>query len=386
MQIKSPRGIFQARILHTSACVLALSCGVKDYPHEETDQPITASTVKPQLGGGGNSAALSSSPPPAVSSAPPVPSQALPATAAPSAAPSLPPSAAPSTVPVPSTMGMASTAPMPTMPPPTPTVAPPSGATLDLNGTIVAKEDVLAFIHIGHSNMAGRASRPSSERDYFFTEIDAAAWMYKGGAWSPALEPNTAGDSGNRLGGQTLGGPGTALVKQAAALAQDKFVISLGYGVASAYCTQFLPGALYYDQLIESALELKGKVTFAAIVIMLGITERHGTDADIQKYPECINQLTTAIRTDVGEPNLPMLITDYEMGSTGEELKPDGEYGTKIRPLITQIPSVVSNSALVPTEDLGMQDDHHFDLAGQKEWSRRALQIMRDKGWAPWAK
>jgi len=245
---------------------------------------------------------------------------------------------------------------------------------------------VLAFIHIGHSNMAGRASGPSSERDYFFNDIDAATWIYKQKAWNPALEPNTAGDSGNRVGGQTLGGPGTTLVKQAAALAKDKYVVSLGYGVASAYCTQFLPGALYYDQLITSAKELKGHVTFAAIVIMLGITERHGTDADIQQYAACINQLTTAIRNDVGEPNLPMLITDYEMESTGQELKPDGVYASKIRPVIATIPSVVSNSAVVPTDDIGMQDDHHFNLAGYREWCRRGLQIMQDKGWFPWAK
>jgi hypothetical protein len=48
------------------------------------------------------------------------------------------------------------------------------------------------------------------------------------------------------------------------------------------------------------------------------------------------------------------------------------------------IPSVVSNSAIVPTEDIAMQDDHHFNLDGQKEWSRRVLEIMQQKGWFPW--
>ena len=43
-------------------------------------------------------------------------------------------------------------------------------------------------------------------------------------------------------------------------------------------------------------------MTFAAIVIMLGITERHGTGADISGYSDCINKLVTAIRNDVGRP------------------------------------------------------------------------------------
>jgi hypothetical protein len=33
-----------------------------------------------------------------------------------------------------------------------------------------------------------------------------------------------------------------------------------------------------------------------------------------------------------------------------------------------------------------MQDDHHFDFDGHKLWISRVLQIMKDKGWAPWAK
>ena len=31
-----------------------------------------------------------------------------------------------------------------------------------------------------------------------------------------------------------------------------------------------------------------------------------------------------------------------------------------------------------------MQDDHHFNFDGHKEWTRRVLQIMQDKGWFPW--
>lgn len=261
-----------------------------------------------------------------------------------------------------------------------------SGITIDINGTMLPKEDVIAFIHIGHSNMAGRTNMPAAQQAYFFKDVDLRSWMYSSGNWSPALEP-TAGDSGNYVNGQTLGGPGTALLKQAVTLAPSKYFVSLGFGRASAYCSQFLPGGLYYDSLIANPKALKGKITFGAIVIMLGITERHGTAQDISNYPNCINSLVTSIRTDVGEPNLPLLITDYEMEATNtatDQLAPTSTFGMEMIPQIHMIPSVVSNSALVPTDGLGMQDDHHFNLDGHKEWTRRALQIMKDKGWFPW--
>jgi hypothetical protein len=261
-----------------------------------------------------------------------------------------------------------------------------SGITVDINGTVLPKENVVAFILLGHSNMAGRSSVPSASRPYHFTEMNLYTWVYHPNNWQPALEPLTAGDEdASPPGRNPMGGPGTALLKQAADLAPNHYFVALGFGLGSAYCSQFLPGGLLYDQAVTAPKQLKGKVTFGGIVIMLGITERHGTDQDIANYPNCINSLVTAVRNDVGEPNIPLLITDYEMESTGSELSPTGAFAQQIIPRIAMIPSVVSNSAIVPTEDIAMQDDHHFNLDGQKEWSRRVLEIMQQKGWFPWS-
>jgi hypothetical protein len=252
-----------------------------------------------------------------------------------------------------------------------------SGITVDINGTVLPKEDVIAFVHVGHSNMLGYGNRPTASRAYHFTEMNLRAWKYKNNTWSPALE-RTAGTGNN------LAGPGTSLLKEALALAPARYFVSLGYGVGSAYCSQFLRGGLYYDQFMAAPLALKGKVTFGAIVLMLGITERHGTAQDIANYPNCINEVATAIRTDLGEPNLPLLLCDYEMGATGAELSPNGTFAQQIIPKIREVPNVVMRSAIVPTDGLGMQDDHHFDLDGQREWARRAVTILKEKGWFPW--
>jgi hypothetical protein len=258
-------------------------------------------------------------------------------------------------------------------------IAPPlSGVTINLGGVDVPKEHAIAFIHIGHSNMAGRASRPNGSRPFHFEETHPRAWLYHpGNPPELALEPNTAGDTRNA-------GPGTALVKEAAMLAApDHYFISLGFGVPSAYCTQFLPSGLYYDQLIAGPLSIKDRVTFGGIFIYLGITERHGNEADRTGFANCINELTTAIRNDVGAPDLPLLINDYEVEGTGE-FAVGGEVANAIMPQIAKIPSTVTNSALVSAEGLGMQDNHHFNLDGHRVWVQRALTTMQDKGWFPW--
>jgi hypothetical protein len=270
--------------------------------------------------------------------------------------------------------------------------APPSGITINIGGNVVAKENAIAFLHFGHSNMAGRGVDPPATRPYFFGTPDPHGWMYHSGlGFEPAVEPKTAGDGGNMINGMVSGGPGTALVKEAAALAPDKYFISVGFGQNSAYCSEFLPGALYYNKVMAGAMEIKDKVTWAGIMIYLGITERHGTQADIDGYPQCINKLVTQIRTDLGEPNLPLMLNDYEMGTTGP-LAPGSAFYTAIRPKILMVPSVVSNSVIIPTDnpivqiqiDNSTTDWHHFSLDGHKEYVRRMLATMQQKGWFPW--
>jgi hypothetical protein len=283
--------------------------------------------------------------------------------------------------------------------------APLSGVTIKIGGVDVPKENAIAFIHFGHSNMAGRGLNPTATRPYFFDQTDPHAWTYHSASLAPfangakagfelAIEPKTAGDKSNSRTGTMAGGLGTALVKEAVAKgAPGKYFISVGFGIASAYCSQFLPGALYYNNVIAAAKELKGKVTFAGIVILLGITERHGTTADIQNFPTCINKMATAIRNDLGEPNLPVLLNGYEMGATGQ-LAPTQPFAQTIIPRIAAVPAMVSSSAVIPLDNPLVQiemnemfepnGDHHFTLDGHKEYARRVVQTMKDKGWWHW--
>jgi Carbohydrate esterase, sialic acid-specific acetylesterase len=263
---------------------------------------------------------------------------------------------------------------------------------------MVPKEKAIAFIHFGHSNMAGRGETPQTLRpeDFMTTtsDVDKRAWMFHvGGAhpgFQPALEPFTAGDTTSLSSNPPTGGPGTMLVKEAAKMWPGFYFVSVGFGQNAAYCRNFLPGTAYYRAVMAGAMALKGQVTFGGIVVMLGITERHDP-GNFANYPSCMKTIITQIRQDVGEPNLPLLLTAYEQwanNSRGEDLRPIGPFGMAIIPFIKMVPGAVPNSQLVPTDNcMNLVDDHHFQLDSHQNWVLNALGILKmQPGWTPWAK
>jgi hypothetical protein len=264
-----------------------------------------------------------------------------------------------------------------------------SGAGITINGTFVPKEKAIVFIHFGHSNMRGMASNPVALRPFFYN-TQAGLWSYQGGTTFILAKEPTAPEAT-----LTFAGPGTALLKTAAAAVPASSgyqFISIGKGVGSDTTEDYLktiggvPGALYQEFITNKAVQLKGKVTFGAVFIMLGITERHLPTADQPGYPGRVQQIVADIRADLGEPNLPVLFCDYEMNATGT-LAPTGSVGVVILPLTRMLPSLISNLALVPTDNIpraNYEDDHHFNMTGHQLWAQSAIGLMQSKGWFPW--
>ena len=261
-----------------------------------------------------------------------------------------------------------------------PTVGPETPG-LDLGGMRVRKEDVIAVIHFGHSNMSGNGTDPEELRPYFFTETHPRVWMYRLGTPPVlALEPTA------RVMRDGRAGPGLALLKQAAEMAPNKYFLSLGYGHGGASCIHFTPGWPYWDELIKSAVDVKDSVTFAAIVVMLGVVESQSTPEmdTTRSLPDCYVQLAKAVREAVGQPELPMLFSGHEVEGTGT-FAGDQDGPQRAMMELAKVPSLVPNSALVPADGVAMQDTHHFNLAGHMLWTRRVLDIMQARGWFPWA-
>ena len=265
---------------------------------------------------------------------------------------------------------------------PKPDAGSPSGATVMINGMAVPKEKAVVFIHIGHSDMCGRATGPSSLMPFFY-DTDPHLWMYgKGGAWKLAKEPTACMEPG-----ATRAGPGMAILKTALAHAPDSYFISIGHGHSGAengYCPNFRKGGMFYGTFMDAAKELKGKVTFGGIYTMFGITEYHLGTAGLMTLGDCLAGIANDVRQDLGEPEIPLMVGDWNCCGTGI-YSPTGQYGSIARPQIQMVPGKTTRAAVIPTNGLPMEDDRHLNMSGHKMWAERGYGLMKAMGWAPWA-
>lgn len=264
----------------------------------------------------------------------------------------------------------------PAMPPP----PRPGGAGIDIMGMHVPRERAVVIIHFGHSNMLGHGATPSALRPYFFT-AQPRLWSYRGGGtFVPAVEPTASPRT------RDTAGPGMALLRAAAATAPPEYhFISIGLGIGSATTQDWSKDGIHYAPFVAKVMELKGRVTYGAAIVMLGITDRHMPLAQQPGFADRMARIAVDLRADLGEPNLPVLHTDYEVESTGS-LSLASDFARRIRPLILSLPMRIPNCAIIPTDMIGMQDDHHFDMQGHRDWSDRAIKILVDRGWAVWAR
>jgi hypothetical protein len=261
--------------------------------------------------------------------------------------------------------------------------ASPGGDGVTIAGKFVPRDKAIVFLQIGHSNMAGRTDTPAELRPMYF-ETHPQLWAYgKGGAWRPAREPL----SGDRLTGTTKAGPGMAILRTALALAPDAYMISIGRGhdgSIGGWCRNFRKGALLYDFVMGPAVELKGKVTFGAIFAMLGVNEFRRDNANIPKFNECLEGIARDMRTDLGAPELPFLLGDWEAGATGD-FDPRQPYAITTRAEMREAMMNIPQSGLIPSDALPMSDDHHYNLLGYKIWVERGFEILTKNALVPWA-
>jgi hypothetical protein len=311
---------------------------------------------------------------------PPASSGQAPATMA------MPADAATVPAPVPLPVGPAPIDGGPSAPPPdTGTAPPPSTGTVGvmINGQFVPRERALVVLHIGHSNMAGRATGPAELKPFFY-DVDPHLWVYGKGGFRAAQEP-TAPD--NEAG--QAAGPGMALLHSVlAAAAPGSNVISVGHGHSGSfggYCSNFRKGGLLYDVAMKPAMELKGKVTYVGIFTMFGQSEHNAAPNQQRAFADCLSGMAAEMRGDLGAPDLPFLVGDYEAGITRADILPTSAFARPIIAQIQMVPAKTPRSAIIPSTGLLMEDDHHYNMAGHKLWAERGIKILLDQGWAPWA-
>jgi hypothetical protein len=255
----------------------------------------------------------------------------------------------------------------------------------------LSPDKIVVFLHIGHSNMAGRATIPDSERPYFY-DTSPRLWSFHGTnmingmppyLWRSAKEPL----SPDAMTG-TKAGPGMAILRAALAIGRsDIHFVSVGHGQSGengGVCQNYKKGGLLYEIMMGPARQLRGHVTFGGMFTMLGTTERH-LDATAQNgFAACMSAIAAAVRADLGDPNLPFIMSDFEMEATGET-SPTLPYAKIIIAQLRVARDTIARSELIPTERIDMEGSHHFSMVGHHEWARRGVQLLKSKGWAPWA-
>jgi hypothetical protein len=257
--------------------------------------------------------------------------------------------------------------------------------TVSINGLRVPREKAIVFLHLGHSNMAGRAFDPPELKPYFY-ESDPHLWRYeRGGIWTPAIEP-LSGDGGTP-GNPNGAGPGMAILRTALAAEPDAYFISIGRGAGLDYgttCFAFRKGGLFHDQIMEPAKELVGLVTFGGLFVMLSFDARNDPKTQDPGFLQCLEGLAAEFREALDAPDLPFIQTDFERGAIGG-WAPNCCGAPQVIAQLARVPGSIDRSVLVPTDGIPMQDNHHFNLVGHRMWAERAFAGMAKGDLMPWA-
>lgn len=259
---------------------------------------------------------------------------------------------------------------------------------VQLGGVAVPKQQLVVYILIGHSNMAGW----SETADHV---THPRAWHFKLPAktWVPAkapLNPTVQGDG-------THGGPGMPFLKKMVSLYPQHHIGVLQNAEAAATVrwnrlspdTRYHKGTPLYDATIAAAKAASQQATLGGIICMLGwvesmvtytITDTNFDAAYAVSFSTDIKTMVANMRGDLGQPTLPFLIGMYEESAPKKHPHRDVVIAE-----IAKIPGKVPYSAIIQSEGPYV-DSHHFTYAGQVSWANAAAAIITGKGWFPAAK
>lgn len=259
---------------------------------------------------------------------------------------------------------------------------------VNLGGTVVPRDHIIVYLFAGHSNMC--SSGPDR-----YTTVHERTWNYRiddgNPRWEHAVDPVHVA----ACWGGSNGGPSTQFL----AAMQDAYpgyhfgVLQNADKAASvsrtSSCTnqRYGAGGTLTAELINAARQIKDQVTIGGIFINLGVMEREWTP-DRDQFAANISAMVDEIRSQVGLPNLPLLMQQYEMGASGS-YAPTSTGAKAVIAQIGSIPGLVSHSAVVgtnwSTQSGMMQDDHHFSKKGHGRLATELRSTIQDAGLDFWA-
>lgn len=224
----------------------------------------------------------------------------------------------------------------------------------------VKKENLHLYLLVGQSNMAGRGKVEEIDR-----EIHPRVFaLGKENTWIPAQEPLHF-DIKNRGVG-----PGLAFGK---AMAQAQPGVTIGLvpaAVGGTLIEWWLPGAqrhLFEDAVARARLAQQTG-TLKGILWQQGESDSYGDRP--AHYRERLLILLNALRTELGAPNVPVVI-----GGLGDFLKP--VKAKDVEAALKAVAGEVPHAAFVPASTLGhIGDQLHFNSAAARDNGQKMAEAM----------
>lgn len=265
-----------------------------------------------------------------------------------------------------------------------------------LGGVEVPKEKVVVYLMIGHSNMAGNDARNSDGTVH--PRVWNYTWSAATKAWVPAKE--TPGSMRNGLSTRGSGGPTMPFLKQMADANPTYHFGVVTNASLSSTCkgenpganssgmdpedNRYWKGARLYNEIVIAAKEVQAQVTLGGIVCMLGAVEATRLpDSICRSFGADLAQLAKDIRSELGMPNLPFMMGEYETGATGE-FSPSLPLPGIVLAQTRLLPTLLTNSALISSVGIPMMDNHHYAAkVGQVEFAKRTVAVITEKSWFP---
>ncbi len=233
-----------------------------------------------------------------------------------------------------------------------------------------APENLQLFLLVGQSNMAGRGTVEEGDR----TPVPGVFSLNKELAWVPAADPLHF-DRPERIGA----GLGRSFARTLLDESPKAVIGLIPAAMGGSSLAQWSPeGELFADAVRRAKAAGKAGV-------LRGILWHQGEsdstqEADARSYRERWTKMMTALRQELGAPNVPVVV-----GQLGEFLLPERPLSAIVNEQLASIPLTVPFTAFVSAARLADQGDRiHFDSPAYRELGRRyALAFLSlDPSWS----
>lgn len=232
---------------------------------------------------------------------------------------------------------------------------------------------VQAFLMIGQSNMAGRGE---------FADVEPISnklcYMLRMGRWqkmSEPINPDRPIFEGKFHSGVSLG----ASFADDLARAWDEKIGMIPCADGGTAISQWMPGQVLYDHAVMQCKLAQRSSRLRAILWHQGETDCKD-DGRVAAYKERFITMMTALRRDLGDEALPIII-----GELPHHIDPVWERGdrpARLNAIFAEIAVELPHCALVSVEGLSMKPDGiHFNAVSYRElghrYAKAYLSILR---------